>query len=124
MRKLKKPLKFLLIIFILTSCSQIKLEAYEKAWCVQWADPANFNEIWITEGREGYVGDLALKGPKWIYFNASFEAVEETLDMKNIFFPKELLRRKLISGEEDARAIEFCKAWYELTNGVNFIDNE
>ena len=121
MKEMKKLIKILLIISILTSCTQIKLEAYEKAWCIQWADPANFNEIWIAEGREGYTGDLFQKGPKWTYFDASFEAVEEALDIK--YFPKELLRRRLISSEEDANAIEFCKAWYELTNGPNFIDN-
>ena len=118
---MKKLIKILLIISILTSCTQIKLEAYEKAWCIQWADPANFNEIWIAEGREDYTGDLFQKGPKWTYFDASFEAVEEALDIK--YISKELLRRRLISSEEDANAIEFCKAWYELTNGLNFIDN-
>ena len=121
MKEMKKLIKILLIISILTSCTQIKLEAYEKAWCIQWADPANFNEIWIAEGREGYTGDLFQKGPKWTYFDASFEAVEEALDIK--YISKELLRRRLISSEEDANAIEFCKAWYELTNGLNFIDN-
>jgi hypothetical protein len=121
MKEMKKLIKILLIISILTSCTQIKLEAYEKAWCIQWADPANFNEIWIAEGREGYTGDLFQKGPKWTYFDASFEAVEEALDIK--YISKEFLRRRLISSEEDANAIEFCKAWYELTNGPNFIDN-